>query len=324
MPKAVSGAGLDLGHARQIAERMLGHRADRVESFWPAVGGDDSRSFRLWSGTDRMLLKIKKRSGSPVGVYFHSRLKEVSLPVPELIAFDPRGGPKGEACAVWEWIQGKPAEWGPGEPCPYDEAELGELLRRVHDLEFAGPFGFIGDDLSARLFSPLPDLGPISESWSGFFHCDRAARRCFDKGYLSRGEADTLASLPDRLGRELTVAESRLLHMSDVMHNGNLIVRDGRIVAIVDYVESMAGDPRWELAWFDYYFGNLPFDRAPFDMTRFRAAYATDHDPEDPLGRFYLLCILAFEKLLWFEPGSARGRWAIGTTKNILASFAGM
>jgi aminoglycoside phosphotransferase (APT) family kinase protein len=120
------------------------------------------------------------------------------------------------------------------------------------------------------------------------------------------------------LARELARAEPRLLHMSDIMHNGNLIVREGRIVAIVDYVESMAGDPRWELAWFDYYFATLPFDRAPFDMARFRAAYGTDHDPQDDLGRFYLLAILVFEKLLWLDSNSEQGQWAIETVKDML------
>ena len=309
--------------ASLVAERLLGRFPEQIEAFRPTVGGDDSYSFRLWMGGEAMLLKIKKQPGSPVGIYFHSRLKEAGLPVPELIAFDPKGGPGGEACAIWEWIEGEPAEWGPSESCPYDEAELGELLRRIHDLDFHGPFGFLGDDLSVRSFTPLPDLGPVSESWPGLFRCDRAAQRYFDKGYLKRREADTLASLPDRLGHELTVAEPRLLHMSDIMHNGNLIVRDGRIVAIVDYVESMAGDPRWELAWFDYYFRTLPFDPAPFDMARFRAAYGTGHDPGDEIGRFYLLAILVFEKLLFYDPGSPRGRWALRALRENLRTIGG-
>jgi len=330
MSKALNRAGLDPGYARQIAEGMLGRCSDRVESFWPAVGGDDSYSFRLRLGRDQMLLKIKKQPGSPVGVYFHRRLKEAGIPVPELIAFDPKGGPNGEACAIWEWVEGEPAEWGPGEPCPYDEAELGELLRRIHELRFDGPFGFLGDDLSARAFTPLPDLGPVSECWPGFFHCDRAAQRYFEKGYLNRREADILSSLPHRIfaqgagGKLLPYGpKPRLLHMSDIMHNGNLIVRDGRIVAIVDYVESTAGDPRWELAWFDYYFSQFPFNRVDFDMARFRAAYGTDHDPGDPLGRFYLLAILLFEKLLWLDPSCPTGQWVIGTVKKMLASFDG-
>jgi hypothetical protein len=306
-----------------IAERLLGHLPDPIEIFQPAVGGNDCYSFRLWLDGEAMLLKIKKHPGSPVGVYFHSRLKEAGLPVPDLIAFDPKRGPRGQACAIWEWIDGDPAEWGPCDPCPYDEAELGELMRRIHDLRFDGRFGFLGDDLSARPFTPYPDLGPTSESWAGFFHFDAAARRYRGKGYLNRREADVLAALPDRFAEQLSCAEPRLLHMGDIMHAGNLIVRDGRIAAIVDYVESTAGDPRWELAWFDYYFSQLPFGRSPFDMARFRAAYGTDHDPNDPLGRFYLVAILAFEKLLFYDPGSSRGRWAIRMLKDSLGAIGG-
>lgn len=306
-----------------VAKELLGRRPDRMEPFHPIVGGDDSHSFRLWVGGDEMLLKIKKHPGSPIGVYFHDRIKEAGLPVPELIAFDSNAGPGGEACAIWEWVEGEPAEWEPSEPCPYDEAEFGELLRRIHDLRFNGSFGFLGDDPPARSFTSHPDLGPVSKSWAGFFHCDRAAQRYFDKGYLDRREADILSSLPDRLSDELGRAEPCLLHMGDIMHNGNMILQpgSGRILAVVDYVESMAGDPRWELAWVDYYFTDLPFDRRPFDMTRFRAAYGTTHDPSDPLCRFYLAGILLFEKLLFFDPASPRGRWAINTVKSILDTF---
>ena len=88
-----------------------------------------------------MLLKVKKDPGSPVGVYFHARLKDAEVPVPELIAFDAAAGAAGEACAVWEWVEGVPAEWQAGDACPYDEAEFGTLLRRIHDLRYDGPFG---------------------------------------------------------------------------------------------------------------------------------------------------------------------------------------
>jgi len=295
-----------------------------MEPFEPTVGGDDSYSFRLWVGGDAMLLKIKKWPGSPVGVYFYERIREAGVPVPELIAFSPNAGPGGEACAAWEWIEGRPAEWGPGEPCPYDEAQFGEILRRIHDLRFDGPFGLLGDDPPASRSSALPDCGPVSDTWVGFFGCDCAARRYFDKGYLTRREADALASLPDLLSDELNQAGRRLLHMGDIMHNGNMIVEpgSGRILAVVDYVESMAGDPRWELAWVDYYFGQYPFAPRDFDMARFRSAYGTDHDPEDRLGRFYLAAALLFEKLLFFDPASPRGRWAIDRVKQILAQFS--
>jgi len=309
----------------QVAERLLGRLPDRLEPFRPQVGGDDSYAFRLWGGGEAMLLKVKRRSGSPVGVHFHRRLREAGLPVPELVAFDPRGGPNQEACAIWEWVEGRPAEWGPGEPCPYDEAELGQLLRRIHDLRFDGPSGLLGDDPSARSFFSHPGLVPASETWAGFFDCEWAARRYRGLGHLDPAEAALLASLPDRLSAQLNRPEPRLLHMGDIMHHGNLLVDSrGRIAAIVDYVESTAGDPRWELAWFDYYF--TPSERepvSPFDLARFRVAYSADHDPGDTIGRFYLIGILVFEKLLFYDPASPRGRWAIQTLKNSLRILGG-
>ena len=149
-----------------IAEELLGDLPDRIEPFHPSVGGDDSHSFRLWAGQDEMLLKIKRDPYSPVGVYFHGRVKEAGVPVPELVSFDPDGGPNGEACVLWEWVERMPAEWQHPQPCPYDEAEFGELLRRIHDLRFDGPFGFLGDEPPALSSPCLPDCGPTSASWA--------------------------------------------------------------------------------------------------------------------------------------------------------------
>jgi aminoglycoside phosphotransferase (APT) family kinase protein len=190
-------------------------------------------------------------------------------------------------------------------------------------LRFDGAFGFLGDDPRQRTFS-LHDLGPTSATWSGFFHCDRVARLYLERGYLDRAEAQLLATLPERLAPELDRAKPRLLHLGDLMHNGNLILepRTGRIRAIVDYVESMAGDPRWELAWIRYYFSDYPFARASFDLARFWTGYGAEYGSDDPLGRFYLAAILLFEKLRFYDPASARGRWAIGTVKSILREFA--
>lgn len=305
--------------AQELVERLLGMRPLDLVRYTPEVGGDDSYSYRLTGGGQQLLLKVKKASGTPIGLYFYQRVKAAGVPVPDLVAFAPDAGPEGQACAIWSWVDGRPATWEAGEPCPYDEAAFGELLRQIHDLRFDGPFGLLGDDLAHRTFSSHPDLRATSETWLGFFDCEAAARRYRDRGYLDRREAKVLSRLPGRLQGAFLDVEPRLLHMGDIMHQGNMLVGPhGEIVAVVDYVESAAGDPRWELAWMDYYFGIYPFDRRAFDMGRFRAAYGTAHDPDDEVGQFYLLAILIFEKLLFYSPGSARGRWAIETVKRLL------
>jgi aminoglycoside phosphotransferase (APT) family kinase protein len=309
--------------ARAVAEELLGHTVEGVWPYKPAVGGDDSYSFRARAVGRSMLLKIKRRPGTPVGVYFHERIRRAGVPVPELLGFNATVGPEGQACALWEWVDGVPAAWGEGEPCPYDEAEFGRMLRTIHELRFDGPFGVLGDDPGMPWPGSHPDLGPVSDTWAGFFGCDRAARRYLDRGYLTAEEAERLAGLPERLAPELNAAKRRLLHMGDIMHQGNMILdpHTGRIRAVVDYVESAAGDPRWELAWVDYYFAQYPFAEPGFDVRRFRRAYETGYDPDDPVGRFYLLAILVFEKLRFFDPASERGRWGIRTVKELLTTF---
>jgi hypothetical protein len=311
--------GLHIERVYTIARALLRTAPDRVEAYEPDIGGDDSHSYQVCLDGRPMMLKIKKRPGTPVGVYFHSRLRQAGIPVPELIAFDPQAGPNGEACAIWSWVEGKPAHWQAGQSCPYDEAEFGQWLRQIHDLRFDGPFGLLGDDLEARTFSSHPDLGPVSDRWLDFFHWDRAARRYYDLGYLDRQEAEKLGRLAHKLAPLFSGTTACLLHMGDVMHHGNMIVgADGRIAAIVDFVESTAGDPRWELAWVDFYFSVYPFERPSFDMARFRSGYGTDHDPCDQVGQFYTLAILVFEKLLFYRPDSRRGAWAIAKVKQVL------
>ena len=64
--------------------------------------------------------------------------------------------------------------------------------------------------------------------------------------------------------------------------------------------------------------GQYPYNRVLFDMEAFRAGYGAIHDPGDTVGRFYLLALLLFEKLLFFDPRSERGQWAIATVKGVL------
>ena len=317
--EGIGSIGMDDEQARDIIEHLLGTLPVGIARYRPSVGGDDSYGYRFSAGGERLLLKVKKTPATPVGLYFYQRVKAAGVPVPELVAFAPDAGPQGQACAIWSWIEGRPAAWGPGQPCPYDEAAFGELLRQIHALRFDGQFGLLGDDPAHRTSSSHPDLRATSDSWLGFFDCEAAARRYLDRGYLDCREAVTLASLPERRQGAFPDLGARLLHMGDIMHHGNMLVGPhGEILAVVDYVESTAGDPRWELAWVDYYFSIYPFDRRSFDMDRFRAAYGTDHDPDDEVGRFYLLAILLFEKLLFFSPQSARGRWAIHCVKRLL------
>jgi len=307
--------------AAAVATRLCGHTPTQVESLWPAVRSNDCYVFRLEVREQPMLLKIGRRPGIPMGVYFHRRLSEAGIPVPELIAFSPDAGPEGQTCAVWEWVDGRSsADWPKGAPCPFDEAEFGELMRSIHELRFDGPRGLLGDDLESRTYTWEPGLRPASDSWAGVFDCGGAAEPLLRAGYISSEEAAAFASLPGRLSGELNAQECRLLHM-DLRSNLILDPATGRVRAVVDYTESFAGDPRFELAVVDFWFTDRVAHFLPFDMSRFRAAYGTEHNSRDALGRFYLSVLLACDEMPSCDPASPKGQWSIATFRSILDSF---
>jgi aminoglycoside phosphotransferase (APT) family kinase protein len=94
-----------------------------------------------------------------------------------------------------------------------------------------------------------------------------------------------------------------------------------RVRAVVDYTESFAGDPRLELAVVDFWFTDRVAHFLPFDVHRFRAAYGTDHNSRDALGRFYLAIILACDEIPGCDPTSPKGQWSIAAFRSILDSF---
>jgi aminoglycoside phosphotransferase (APT) family kinase protein len=309
--------------AKALARKLPGRAPTRVEPLWPRVRSNDCYAFRIEIGGQPMLLKVAKRPRVPMGLYFHHRLREAGIPVPELIAAGPGEGPGGANCALWEWIEGRSsADWPRGSPCPFDEAEFGELMRSIHSLRFEGPPGLLGDDLASRTYTWGPGIRPVGGTWAEVFDCRAAAERLAERGHIKREEAEVFAALPDRLSPELNAAECRLLHM-DLRSNLLLDPATGRIRAVVDYTESFAGDPRFELALVGYWFMDRVVHFLPFDMPRFRAAYGATHNPRDARGRFYLAVLLACDEVPGCDPTSTKGQWSIATFRSVLASFAG-
>jgi len=131
--------------AARIAAELLGHPPESVKRYIPPHGGDASFGYRCRVAGREMLLKINKRPAQPIGVYYHRRLSEASVPVPELIAFSPDSGPQGQGCGLFEWVEGVPAEFDCADRPPYDEAQMGEILRTIHDIAHDDGSGHLDD-----------------------------------------------------------------------------------------------------------------------------------------------------------------------------------
>jgi aminoglycoside phosphotransferase (APT) family kinase protein len=291
---------------------MLGRAPDRVEPFNPPAGGDDSHSFRLWDRGRPLLLKLMIRPGLPLGVYFHSRLREAGVPVPELIAFSADGGPGGAACGLLEWVEGEPAEFDSHERPPYDEAEFGRLLRTIHDLRHEPGFGRL-DDAGTTSHARWTDWVSQLVEWG--------AAACLRRGAIDKELGDRLRRLPQRFADRLAAAPPALLHYGDIMHNGNLIVdaERRRILAVVDFSDAIVGDPRLELAWVDLYFGAYGYFGRGFDLRRFREAYGDDGDLYEP-ARLLYVCLALLTMLTYVAPTSERGRHHVALLREAVSA----
>jgi len=240
------------------------------------------------------------RPGIPIGAHFHGRLREVGVPVPELVAFSPDGGPGGRACGIFEWVEGTPAEFDSHGRPPYDEAEFGRLLRTIHDLRHEAGFGRLDDEGKASHARWIDWVSELVE-WG--------AATCVRRGVFGRELAESMRRLPKRFADELAAAPPALLHYGDIMHNGNLIVdsESRRILAVVDFSDAIVGDPRLELAWVHIYFGGYGYFGRGFDLARFREGYGDVRDLHDPMCLFYV-CLALMTMLTYVDRESDRGR----------------
>ena len=291
---------MQLDEAVSLATRLLGRSPDRATVFQPRAGGNDSQQFRLWIGGRGLLLKVMLRSETPLGAYFHARLRRASVPVPELVSFSADGGPLGAACGIFEWVEGRPAEFDSHERPPYDEAEFGRMLRAIHSLRHDRGFGRL-DDHGATSHGRWTD-------WIGDF-LEWSVSACVTRRALRPQLAESVLALPARFADDLRAAPPALLHYGDIMHNGNMIIDppSRRILAVVDFSDAIVGDPRLELAWVDLYFGAHGYFGRGFDLARFRLAYGDEADSGDPL-RLLCVALALVTMLTYVDPGSERGR----------------
>jgi len=283
--------------AGRLATALLGGSVQQVVPHTSRFG-DASWRFRIQAGREEMLLKINRRPGAPIGAYYHGKLEHAGVPVPRMVGWTPDGWSGGHACALYEWVDGTPVEFHLNERPSYDEAEMGEILRAIHDITHEDGFGRLDD----------AGHGECS-SWREGLLSTWALDRCLERGAISHAMAERMHGLLDQFSPELSAARTGLLHYEDIMFSGNCIV-DGRgtIVAVVDFAGAMAGDPMWELMVFDYYFGaHYPSGALTpgFDLDRFREGYGLDYDPRAPLQRLYAVG-MALEKLAFVDLDSQR------------------
>jgi aminoglycoside phosphotransferase (APT) family kinase protein len=216
-----------------LIRRLLAEQAPALAGLplrFAAHGWDND----LWRLGDDLLVRLPRRDVAAVLVDHHQRfLPRLAPLVPILVPLPVVAGTATDdypwPWSVVPWFDGDLAATAP--PLPSEAARLGDVLRRLHvdadDDAPRNPFRGVPLDermpLLARLeesLEPLPDAGTPDAV--------AAARLVRDAVDLPRA--------------------TRRVWLHGDLHPRNILVRDGRLLALLDWDDLCGGDPAGDLA----------------------------------------------------------------------------
>lgn len=221
-----------------------------ISSVAPLGAGAWSVAYIFVRDGQRWVIRWSDLSDNFARDRFAARFARDGLPIPPITDFgrDERG-----FFAISPFAEGSDFEELPASLLMALLPSLLGLFRALRRVDLSGTAGFGIWDGSGDGLSP---------SWHAFLLDDKDA----SAGSLIRGWRARLASSPcsglgtgayDALWQRFAplVArcpnERRLVH-SDLL-NHNVLARDGRITAVLDWGSSLYGDPLWDVAWFAFY-----------------------------------------------------------------------
>jgi aminoglycoside phosphotransferase (APT) family kinase protein len=292
-----------------LLEQEIGQRVHRIVPVNLETGGAHSAVFDLTTGGGSFVLRIPRgRQGyytaylppaADPADWFDCRwalaiAQHLDFPSPRLVCSH-RRPPR---FVVLTKLDGVPISdyesWG---GCPYDEAELGAILGRLHTVVPSG-------------FGPIDDAGrTYFTSWSAFLTAvaDRVLATCRQRGSIGPElHAALRRHWYPALG-ELRRERPALLHLESLGF-ANLLYDppSRRITGLLDFEDCIGGDPLFELTWMEYYFGGRSSGQPYFDYDRFAWGYGLW--PEDEYAARLYRGLILLEKLTWIDPSGRRAR----------------
>ena len=269
----------DTALASRVRER-LAVRGLPVGDLEILPGGHSGLTYQVTAGANRYVVKAVSPRERPVGRNDMLRQARVlralegsAVPVPAVVAVDERS----PAWFAMEFAAGEAIEPVlddhdvPGELARARMLELAGVLRRLHDVGLAR--------LSPDAPAPLGAAGEL-ERWSNTMHAVPREVRPGAEELLHRlGE-----KVPEDLPAVLLHGDFRL---------GNVLCRDERAVAVVDWEIWSAGDPRTDLGWFLLFSDHRNFPALGKEMTALPS--------EEELIEAYLDGTPAMPALDWFR-----------------------
>ncbi|KQV72094.1 hypothetical protein ASC64_20990 [Nocardioides sp. Root122] len=257
--------------------------------------GTDNQLFRL--GDDLLLRLPRIDWAADSAVQEHEWLPRLAphlpVPIPAPVAL----GRPGEGYP-WHWTVVPWIEGDNPTPSTFDPAEwavsLGTFVRACRDVPGMG-----GPVKTEGRGAPLPSLDAWVQEWTA-----RA-----DPAEVSRDAV--LAVWADALAAPAYDGEARWFHGD--LHEGNLLVRDGRLAAVIDWGAAGRGDPAIEL---NAMWGYLPGSAADL----YRATVGLD-EAAYRRARGFALAPSISASTYYRETAPEIARGALETVRRLIASL---
>jgi aminoglycoside phosphotransferase (APT) family kinase protein len=292
---------ISTGLVRALVDDQFPHYANL--SITPlGASGSTNRLFRLG---DELLVRLPRQPQSGKGISKERRWlprirAQLPVEVPEIVELGQPGAGYPERWSITRWLEGElPPVWQPGEHA--DQArmvlaeQLADFIRALQSIEITAE---ANDDDALRAYrgSPLAEYDT---------HFQRTLEYCRSIGGLDLDleAAQAVWSEALELAGARVPGEARWYH-SDLVAE-NLLIRNGRLAAVLDFGGLAIGDPTIELhgAW-------ELFDPPARDLFR----QALDVDDEQWLrGRAWALAIALGALSYYWQtmPGRCRDRLAM-------------
>jgi aminoglycoside phosphotransferase (APT) family kinase protein len=225
-----------------VADQLPDHEGDEVRRM--SVSGSSNALFRLGN---ELLVRLPRQPGGSATILKEARWlaylgQALPVAVPEIVALGERGHGYPERWSVVRWIAGEPPTKATFTHASQDQfaRELAGVLRALAELEVP-PAGRDDPELHWYRGGPLTaidaDIRAYAEQCRGIPDLDLdvdAVLRVWD---AAMGEADSPSPVRHWLHGDL-LAE-------------NLLIRDGRLAAVLDFGGLAVGDPTVDLvaAW---------------------------------------------------------------------------
>ncbi|HEX5918342.1 MAG TPA: aminoglycoside phosphotransferase family protein [Nocardioides sp.] len=278
---------------RLVADQFPQWSALRVRRLPPA--GTDNQLFRLG---DDLLVRMPRIPGPATTVAFeHTWLPRLAPHLPVTIPAPVALGEPGVGFP-WPWTVVPWVEGATPTASSYDPelwaVELGAFVRACREVP-----GMDGPARTEGRGAPLPALDAWVREWT-----ERA-----DPAEVSRDAV--LAVWEDALAAPAYDGEPRWFHGD--LHAGNLLVRDGRLAAVIDWGLAGRGDPAIEL---NAMWGDVP----PSAAGLYREAVGLD-EPAYRRARGFRLAPAISGWTYYRDTAPETSRGALETVRSLIASL---